>query len=84
MPMTCLIVHSGGPTPVLNASLCAAMEACREARIPFLAARFGNEGLLSGDWVDLSGVTVEQSARLRLATGSVIGSSRRNGTQNSS
>jgi 6-phosphofructokinase len=73
---TAVIVHSGGPTPVLNASLAGLVTECRKH--PEIAAiygaRHGNAGLIEGDFVDLSACDV---AGLALAPGSAIGSSRR-------
>ncbi len=78
MPLhgTALIVHSGGPTPVLNASLAGLVTECRKH--PEIAAvygaRHGNAGLIEGDLVDLS---AREVAALALAPGSALGSSRR-------
>ncbi len=73
-----LVVHSGGPTPVLNASLAGIIEAWRN--VPgtgsLLGARFGVRGLIAGDWIDLSGAAPELLRALRAAPGSAIGSSR--------
>ena len=73
-----LVVHSGGPTAVLNASLAGIIEAWTDApgRGSLFAARFGVEGLVAGDWIDLSGATVKEVQALRTAPGSAIGSSR--------
>ena len=71
-----LIVHSGGPTPVLNASLAGAVSECR--RHPEISrvwgARFGALGLVQQDFLDLGEAPAEAIAR---APGSVIGCSRR-------
>jgi 6-phosphofructokinase 1 len=73
-----LIVHSGGPTAVLNASLTGILDACRAGGVTRIAAaRFGVAGLIARDWIDLSGLTAAQTAAIRTAPGSVIGSSRR-------
>ena len=50
-----LIAHGGGPTPVINSSLLGAV---REAKLhgeieTIYGARFGAEGLLAGDLIDL-------------------------------
>ena len=73
-----LIVHSGGPTPVLNASLAGAVAECRAAGVArIFGARFGAQGLVAGDFVDLSGCDGAALERLALAPGSAIGCSRR-------
>src|SRR5690606_32517916 len=63
---------------VLNASLAGIIEAASEARVDALfGARFGVQGLLAGDWIDLSGADAAAIQALRAAPGSAIGSSRR-------
>ncbi|MDE0109468.1 MAG: diphosphate--fructose-6-phosphate 1-phosphotransferase [Bryobacterales bacterium] len=73
-----MVVHSGGPTAVLNASLAGIIEAW--AQTPrtgsLFGARFGVQGLVAGDWIDLSGADAEAVRALRAAPGSAIGSSR--------
>jgi len=74
-----LLVHSGGPTPVINASLLGVVEQARQHPqiTRLLGARFGLEGVLSQNFVDfstVSGATVEQIAR---TPSSALGSSRR-------
>jgi len=51
-----LLVHTGGPTPVINASLLGVCEEARQHReIKCLyGARFGFEGVLNEDFIDLS------------------------------
>ena len=50
-----LIAHGGGPTPVINSSLLGAVtEAKRHSEIQTIfGARFGAEGILAGDLMDL-------------------------------
>ncbi|PWT88138.1 MAG: 6-phosphofructokinase [Proteobacteria bacterium] len=73
-----LVVHGGGPTAVLNASLAGVIAASREgAAWRLLAARFGVAGLVERQWIDLSGVSSDAVDDIRRAPGSVIGSSRR-------
>ncbi len=50
-----LIAHGGGPTPVINSSLLGAVrEAKRHPEIETIyGARFGAEGILAGDLMDL-------------------------------
>ena len=73
-----LVVHSGGPTAVLNASLAGIIEAWTDApgKGSLFGARFGVQGLVAGDWIDLSGAGAENLRALRTAPGSAIGSSR--------
>ncbi len=53
-----IVLHSGGPTPVVNASLLGVVEeARRHPRITqLLGARFGIDGILKQDFVDLLAV----------------------------
>ena len=52
---TAVVAQSGGPTPVINASLLGVIEECRlHAEITSLyGARFGIGGILSEDFIDL-------------------------------
>jgi 6-phosphofructokinase 1 len=73
------VLQGGGPTPVLNASLFGILDEARKAgrfeRV--LGARFGMEGLLRGDWIDLSSLSQFDLDRLRLTPGATLGASRR-------
>lgn len=73
-----LILHGGGPTAVLNASLYGALEAAKADRTvgKILAARGGSGGLLRRAWIDLRQVPAPQLALLPQTPGSAIGSSR--------
>ena len=74
-----LIAHGGGPTAVINCSLQGVVAAARENRQAdrIYAARFGAEGILKGDLIDLTGVPAETISRLRDTPASAIGSCRR-------
>jgi 6-phosphofructokinase len=74
-----IVVHGGGPTAVLNASLVGLIDACRASnRIRRLyGARGGAHGLLTNDWLDLSALPSSLLAEIRRAPGSVLGSSRK-------
>jgi 6-phosphofructokinase len=71
-----VIVHSGGPTAVLNASLAGIVSECRKhASISAVfGARHGNAGLVEGNFVNLATLDLTPVAE---SPGSVIGSSRK-------
>jgi len=73
-----LVLQGGGPTPVLNATLFGVLdEAVRLGRYDrVLGARFGIEGLLREDWIDLSSLSSADVERLRLTPGATLGASR--------
>ena len=79
MAMNILVAHGGGPTAVINCSLQGVVEAARSSgkvgRI--YAARFGAEGILAGDLIDLTDVPAETISRLGHTPASAIGSCRR-------
>ena len=74
-----LVAHSGGPTPVINASLLGVLEEAR--RHPKIAgvwgARHGIDGILREDLIDLSGLSDETLQTIGRAPSSAIGTSRR-------
>ncbi|MGN1020265.1 MAG: diphosphate--fructose-6-phosphate 1-phosphotransferase [Aristaeellaceae bacterium] len=73
-----LIVHGGGPTAVINASLCGAIrEARRHPEVGrILAARGGMSGLLGERLMDLTELSDAQLDGLMHTPGSAIGTSR--------
>lgn len=73
-----LIIHGGGPTAVMNASLFGAVdEARRSPRVGrVLGARFGVAGLAGGDFVDLGSVPEGDLALLPSSPSSAIGTGR--------
>lgn len=73
-----LIVHGGGPTAVLNASLYGAvMEARKYPGVSHIyAARNGTGGILKEDLIDLTRVPEEKLRLLLQTPGSAIGTSR--------
>ena len=79
MGMNILIAHGGGPTAVINCSLQGVIEAARESGKvdKIYAARFGAEGVLKGDLIDLTHVPAETISRLSITPASAIGSCRR-------
>lgn len=78
LPDAAIVVHGGGPTAVLNASLVGIIDACRQSSHlrRLYGARNGPQGLLRDDWIDLTTLAPEQLAQIRRAPGSVLGSSR--------
>lgn len=74
-----LIAHGGGPTCVINSSLQGAIEEAREhpeiGRI--YGARFGAEGILKGDLIDLGIIPQDEIGLLSQTPASAIGSCRR-------
>ncbi len=78
MSLTGAIAHGGGPTAVLNASLAGVCEAWSQYRENdrLFAARFGVQGILKDDFVDLAEVPEALVSAAAQASGSLIGSSR--------
>jgi len=76
--MNVLYFQSGGPTAVINASLAGLLRAAQSKSVKVYGARYGIEGLLTGDFVDLSGLREEEIALLSKTPGMALGSSRRN------
>ncbi|MBD5160606.1 MAG: diphosphate--fructose-6-phosphate 1-phosphotransferase [Oscillibacter sp.] len=74
-----LVAHGGGPTAVINCSLQGVVEAARADRQVdhIYAARFGAEGILKGDLIDLTDVPAAVIAKLGHTPASAIGSCRR-------
>ena len=74
-----LVAHGGGPTAVINCSLQGVVEAARASGKvdKIYAARFGAEGILKGDLIDLTDVSAETIAKLGHTPASAIGSCRR-------
>ena len=73
-----ILIHGGGPTAVINASLYGAIrQAKREPEVDrVLAAIGGTGGLLRGDVRDITDVPEEQLELLLSTPGSAIGTSR--------
>lgn len=79
MGLNILVAHGGGPTAVINASLQGVVETARASGQvdKIYAARFGAEGILRGDLMDLTGVPASMISRLSHTPASAIGSCRR-------
>ncbi|MCC7009989.1 MAG: diphosphate--fructose-6-phosphate 1-phosphotransferase [Acidobacteria bacterium] len=76
--MKLVVAHSGGPTAVLNASLVGIVDEARRHRARGIyGARFGIDGLMRGDLVDLSTMDRRALDAVAAAPGSVLGTSRR-------
>jgi 6-phosphofructokinase 1 len=78
-----LVAHGGGPTAVINASLQGVIqEGRRHPQIQgILGARFGVEGLLAEEFVDLTDLPEEVTNGLSRSPGSALGSCRRKLTE---
>lgn len=73
-----ILIHGGGPTSVLNASLGGAVLAARRtAGFPsLLGARFGMAGVLKREFIDLSAQPEELVRAIADTPGSALGSTR--------
>ena len=79
MKKNILVAHGGGPTPVMNSSLQGVIEGARSAANGgrLYAARFGAEGILNDDLIDLTDVPAGTVELLAATPASAIGSCRR-------
>ena len=73
-----LIVHGGGPTSVINASLYGAVKAAKKYKEiePIYAAKNGTGGLMREELIELENVPDEKLELLLNTPGSAIGTSR--------
>ncbi len=73
-----LIAHGGGPTPVINSSLQGVVESARKSGKveKIYAARFGAEGILADDLMDMSEFSDHTISLLANTPASAIGSCR--------
>jgi len=73
-----ILGQSGGPTAVINASLCGIIQACmtQKAIRKTLGMRFGIEGFMKGDVIDLGREKPATIERLRTTPSSALGSCR--------
>lgn len=74
-----IVAHSGGPTPVINASLAGVIEeSAKHPEITSLyGARFGIDGILAEDFIDLFQQPRETIEAVSHTPSSALGSSRR-------
>jgi ATP-dependent phosphofructokinase / diphosphate-dependent phosphofructokinase len=73
-----VIAQGGGPTAVINQTLCGAILAARQAdpSLRIVGARFGVRGLTAGDVVDLTSIPEAELRRLGNTPSSALGSTR--------
>ncbi|MGH2346994.1 MAG: diphosphate--fructose-6-phosphate 1-phosphotransferase [Chloroflexota bacterium] len=78
-PQPALVVaQSGGPTQVINSSLAGVVEEATRRGVPrILGARFGIQGILRHDFIDLAGLPSSIWPRLRTTPSAALGSCRR-------
>jgi 6-phosphofructokinase 1 len=73
-----LLIHGGGPTQVINASLAGVVDRCRRHKVAALyGARYGIDGVLADELIDLLRVDTPRIAAVGRTPGSALGSSRR-------
>jgi ATP-dependent phosphofructokinase / diphosphate-dependent phosphofructokinase len=73
-----VIAQGGGPTAVINQTLCGAILAARKAdpSLRIVGARHGVRGLIAGNVVDLTSIPEDQLRRLGNTPNSALGSTR--------
>lgn len=78
MQKNCLIVQSGGPTAVINNSVIGLVDEILKSagKRKIYGAKGGINGLLRGDFIDLSKCSSADRNRLRKTPGSALGTSR--------
>ncbi|SPE28905.1 diphosphate--fructose-6-phosphate 1-phosphotransferase (or 6-phosphofructokinase) [Candidatus Sulfopaludibacter sp. SbA3] len=76
--MKAILVHSGGPTPVINASMAGVVEEARQqsAITGLYGAAFGLGGLLKEQFVDLFAQSAETMSTIADSPSSALGTSR--------
>jgi len=74
-----VIAQSGGPSMVINASLCGAVTAAKGAKCigKILGARHGILGILNGDYVDMRKIGAKKLDAIAHTPSSALGSCRR-------
>jgi 6-phosphofructokinase len=73
-----LVAHSGGPTPVINASLWGVVEEARKQRqiAKLYGARYGLDGVLREDFIDLFAQSAHTLEAIAAMPSSALGTSR--------
>jgi 6-phosphofructokinase len=76
--MNAIVLQCGGPTAVVNASLAAVVAASQTTPQSgrLWGVRLGFEGLVAGDWVELTKLSSATLAQLRTQPGAALGGSR--------
>ncbi len=78
MYRNCIVAQSGGPTTVINASLCGVIKAAMESmdidRV--YSASYGIQGLMKGNIMDLTDVCMEEVELLKCTPAAALGSCR--------
>ncbi|MBC7078263.1 MAG: 6-phosphofructokinase, partial [Synergistales bacterium] len=74
----CVVAQSGGPTAVINSSLCGVVDEAREHSCvgKVFGAFNGIEGVISGRFIDLSSMDGEWLKRIRHTPGAILGGCR--------
>ena len=78
-PMSSIVIaQGGGPTAVINQTLCGAIMSARrhDPSLRILGARYGVRGLTAGDVIDLTTMGEVQLRRLGNTPNSALGSTR--------
>lgn len=80
----CLIAQSGGPTAVINSSLIGILDEIEQQN--FKGRVFGSvaglQGLITGEYIELTNITKQKRAVLRKTPGSTLGTCRHRVTNN--
>jgi 6-phosphofructokinase 1 len=71
-----LVIQGGGPTPVLNTTLFGVVDEALSRFDRVLGGRFGVDGVIRGDLIDLSAVPRHEIERLKHSPGASLGSTR--------
>ena len=76
--MNMVIAQSGGPSMVINSSLVGAVQAAQESGVmgKILGARHGVEGIMKGDYIDLTKCPAKKLEKIAVTPSSALGSCR--------
>ncbi|MCX7945547.1 MAG: diphosphate--fructose-6-phosphate 1-phosphotransferase [Hydrogenophilus sp.] len=72
-----LYAQSGGMSPVINASAAGVIAAAQAAGVSLLAARFGIQGVLEDDLIEVPPLSASELHRLSYTPGGIFGTARR-------
>lgn len=73
---TIVVAQTGGPSAVINSTLAGIIEAAQQNQVKVWGLVNAFEGLLAGNFVELSGLSSTEISRLRATPGAFLGSSR--------